>query len=180
MLFDNDGIGLVIPEKRREKGHDDEPADDRCGDGQPAQERHHDGPRGRRLATRYTVNAPKANPPMCAKNATPPPCSGRRIPSPPSKSWSRIQIPRKRIAGTSWRKKKNPRKIAVSTFAFGRSRKYAPSTAAIAPLAPMFGMLASCGPPHCRVTNVCSAVAAIPPTRYQNKKRTWPRASSTL
>ena len=56
---------------------------------------------------------------------------------------------------------KNPR--SVSTFALGRSTRYAPSTAAIAPLAPRFGMLAASVLTVGSVTNVCPAVATSPP-----------------
>ena len=51
-------------------------------------------------------------------------------------------MPRNQKAGIS-RMRMIPMKITVSTRARGRSTKYAPSTPAIAPLAPMFGMLAS-------------------------------------
>ena len=81
---------------------------------------------------------------MWAKKAVPPPalgCTSERL---PVQSWSAIQMPRNQIAGIS-RMKMRPKKISVSTRARGSSTKYAPSTPAIAPLAPMFGMLASCG-----------------------------------
>jgi hypothetical protein len=41
-------------------------------------------------------------------------------------------------------------------------------------------MLASAAVPKWSVTNVCSAVAAMPASRYQMRKRARPRASSTL
>ena len=50
----------------------------------------------------------------------------------------------------------------------------------MAPLAPIFGMLASRTVPKVSVTKVCSAVAAIPAARYQSRNRTLPSASSTL
>src|SRR5437867_2789641 len=54
---------------------------------------------------------------MWAKTATPPVWSGCVRPRPPCQIWSAIQIPRNQTAGISRRKKKNPRKIAVSTGA---------------------------------------------------------------
>ena len=78
---------------------------------------------------------------MCAKNAVPPPLCGERIESPPDQTCSPIQMheePDRRDLADDEMKK-----ISVSTRARGRSTKYAPSTPAIAPLAPMFGMLAS-------------------------------------
>jgi hypothetical protein len=116
---------------------------------------------------------------MWAKTATPPVWSGWVSPTPPSNSWRPIQIPRNQIAGIS-RKKISPKKNAVSTRARGRRTKYAPRTPAIAPLAPMFGMLASRTVPNVRVTKVWSAVAATPAARYQSRNRTLPRASSML
>src|SRR5712691_3372336 len=80
------------------------------------------GRSGGRFATRWTVAIPKTKPPMCAKNATPPPACGCTIEKPPCQSWKRNQTPRNRIAGGSW-KKTRMKKIAVSTRAFGSSRK---------------------------------------------------------
>src|SRR4051794_4895766 len=135
------------------------------------------GCRGRRCATSFTVRNPKANPPMWAKTATPPVWSGCVKPAPPCQICRPIQMPRNQTARISRKMKK---KISVSTRARGSSTKYAPSTAAIAPLAPMFGMLASCVVPKCRVTTDCVAIAATPAARYQSRKRTLPSASSTL
>src|SRR6266498_2644889 len=98
-----------------------------------------EGRRGLRIANTITVSRPKTKPPTWAKNATPPPASGWRTAKPPSHSWNRNQKPRNRIAGTGTRKKP----MNVSTLARGSSTKYAPRTAAIAPLAPRFGMLSS-------------------------------------
>jgi hypothetical protein len=42
------------------------------------------GASGGRIMNSRTVKAPKAKPPMCAKNATPPPASGRTSENPPS------------------------------------------------------------------------------------------------
>src|SRR3712207_1562160 len=44
----------------------------------------------------------------------------------------------------------------------------------------MFGMLASSGVPKLSVTNVCVAVAASPPARYQRRYRSLPSESSKL
>jgi hypothetical protein len=85
-------------------------------------------------------------------------------------------MPRKTNAGISTRNQPT----SVSTFAPGTRTRYAPRTAAIAPLAPTFGMLACSAPAKSSVTHVCRAVAAIPPAMYQKKKRTDPSASSTL
>src|SRR5437764_6710853 len=180
MFFQNDSARSVIPDWSCEKDEHDQTPDDSGGNGHPGQERHQDGRNGSCFATSLIVSAPNAKPPMCANTATPAVDWGAKRPRPPSIACSRNQIPRKTIAGISQRKKKKPRKTAVSTRARGRSRKYAPSTAAIAPLAPMFGMLASAAPPNCSVTKVCNAVAATPPRRYQTRKRTLPSASSTL
>ena len=76
--------------------------------------------------------------------------------------------------------KMSPKKISVSTLERGRRTKYAPRTPAIAPLAPMFGMLAAGTPANSSVTNVCTAIATIPAARYQKRKPTWPSASSML
>src|SRR5262245_39131154 len=129
---------------------------------------------GGRFMNSLTVRTPKTKPPMWAKNATPPPEAGVVTEIVPSSACNRIQKPRTKVAGTSRKRKKKPRKIAVSTLARGRSRKYAPRTPAIAPLAPMLGMLASAGVPKCSVTSVCVAVAASPASRYQIRKRTRP------
>src|SRR5439155_138930 len=80
------------------------------------------GMRGRRIATSRTVSTPKRKPPMCAKKATPPPASGCTIAKPPCQSWNRNQNPRKKIAGSSW-KKMRMKRIAVRTRAFGRRAK---------------------------------------------------------
>src|SRR4051794_8435973 len=50
----------------------------------------------------------------------------------------------------------------------------------MAPLAPMFGMLASPGDPKASVTIVCVAVAARPAARYQKRNLTRPSDSSML
>src|SRR5882724_6488907 len=80
------------------------------------------GFRGRRIVTSRTVSTPKRNPPIWAKKATPPPDSGCTIAKPPCQSWNRNQKPRKKIAGSSW-KKMRMKKIAVRTRAFGRRTK---------------------------------------------------------
>ena len=116
---------------------------------------------------------------MCAKKAVPPPDWGERIERPPDQICSPIQMPRNQYAWIS-RMRMIPMKITVRTRARGRSTKYAPRTPAIAPLAPMFGMLASVTLPAVSVITVCSAVAASPAAIYQTKKRTLPSASSTL
>jgi hypothetical protein len=78
MFLENDGSRLLIPQRHQEKRDNDEAADHRGGDGEPRQERVHwvTGRKGRCFMTRDTVKAPKAKPPMCAKNATPPPVCG--------------------------------------------------------------------------------------------------------
>ena len=58
--------------------------------------------------------------------------------------------------------------------------KYAPRTPAIAPLAPMFGMLAPDFDANSSVMKVWSALAAMPAARYQKTNFTEPIASSTL
>ena len=79
---------------------------------------------------------------MCAQNAVPPPAAFAMPSDPmPLTSWSRNQIPRKKMAGISTRSKKITTKIAVSTRDCGYRTKYAPMTAAMAPLAPSMGTL---------------------------------------
>ena len=116
---------------------------------------------------------------MWAKNATPPPACGWTKLRPPSQIWRPIQTSRNQKAGIS-RMRMIPKKITVRTRARGKSTKYAPRTPAIAPLAPMFGMLAALVPANSRVIAVCSANAARPAARYQARKPTEPIASSTL
>ena len=68
---------------------------------------------------------------------------------PPCQSWKTNQKPRKNIAEIGTGRKP---KSSVTTRAWGRSTKYAPSTPAIAPLAPTVGMLAAAVPAKCSVT----------------------------
>jgi len=116
---------------------------------------------------------------MWAKKAVPPPDCGARSDSPPDQICRPIQMPRNQNAWIS-RIRMIPKKISVSTRARGSSTKYAPSTPAIAPLAPMFGMLASSVLPNPSVIADCTAIAAMPAARYQKTKRSGPIASSTL
>src|SRR5205823_9593075 len=132
-----------------------------------AEVRHHAGRLGgtlgrpRAASRTRPVASPNAKPPMCAKNAVPPPDCGCRNVSPPDHSCRTIQMPRNQTAGIS-RMRMIPKKISVSTRARGRRTKYAPSTPAIAPLAPMFGTLAAPTPANSRVTKLCTAMAAMP------------------
>ena len=68
-----------------------------------------------------------------------------RAPSEPTPLNSSLmnQMPRKKIAGISTMSMKNNRKTTVNTREWGYNTKYAPMTAAIAPLAPIIGMVDS-------------------------------------
>src|ERR1044071_2498975 len=98
MSLGNDRTRLLIPQRHEQKRDDDEAADYGRSDCEPGQERFHwvTGRNGRRFATSVTVKAPKAKPPMCAKNATPPPVCGCSTENPPSQSWKMNQMPRNR------------------------------------------------------------------------------------
>src|SRR5690606_35386588 len=81
---------------------------------------------------------PATKPPMCAQKAGPPAGMATRARA-PCASWMRNQKRRKMSAGTSARCKKKREGTSARMRAPGNSRKYAPKTPAIAPLAPIIG-----------------------------------------
>src|SRR5436305_7335393 len=107
------------------------------------------GPSGGRTWNARIATSPNTNPPTCAANATPPDCCGCVTENPDCQSWSRNQTIRKKPAESRHGRKP---KSSVTTRACGSSTRYAPSTAAIAPLAPTFGTLAAAAPAQWRVT----------------------------
>src|SRR3954468_12328055 len=111
---------------------------------------------GARTWNSRTASAPNRTPPTWAPNATPPPCPGCVSEKPPCQSSNTNQIPRKMTAEIG--RGRNP-KSSVITRAWGSSTKYAPSTPAIAPLAPTVGTLAAPMPAKWSVTSVWTSAA---------------------
>src|SRR3972149_5038557 len=101
---------------------------------------------GLRAEPRGTISfsriMPARNPPMWAHHATPPVRADVwPIVAAPLRNWRRNQIPRKKKAGISTTGKKKNSGTSVSIRAFGKRRKDAPTTPAIAPDAPMLGTM---------------------------------------
>jgi hypothetical protein len=103
------------------------------------------------------MSAPNAKPPICAQYATPPVLTWPRAPT-PLNSCRTNHIPRTTAAGSET-KVMMKKKTNVSTFRRGNITRYAPSTPAIAPDAPRFGITLF-GP-----TAISAALATMPATR---------------
>lgn len=112
----------------------------------------------RRSGKIFTITSPATNPPTCAQNATPPASRPDRPPDnvcAPDRKLSTNHSPSTIHAGRYITNTKNQ----VSTRARGYKMKYAPSTPAIAPLAPTVGTV------ECGFTATCVAIASSPHNR---------------